>query len=205
MAEKGMTLEERMTPSERELYELWRGRIGETWVPGSVQETLYNKGWVNFSGFNKEACWTLVTRWAIATEDFNPLWFDEEYARKSKWGGIIAPPSYLIAIDDGLEFSSLLVEELMFTPPTWVPSEPCPWNTHKYPNFVRTVTTGFEFEFFEPVRPGDIIDTTVKLADVYWKQGKQQRLLFMEDEVTYTNQKGQLVAKGRGGWVLVFK
>ena len=26
--------------------------------------------------------------------DMNPLWRDEEYAKKTRWGGIIAPPAF---------------------------------------------------------------------------------------------------------------
>ncbi|MBI4304305.1 MAG: MaoC family dehydratase N-terminal domain-containing protein, partial [Chloroflexi bacterium] len=41
-----------------------------------------------------------VERWAIdryleATGDANPLWRDQEYARKSRWGGVIAPPTFV--------------------------------------------------------------------------------------------------------------
>ena len=35
--------------------------------------------------------------WGIG--DDNPLWLDEEYAKKSRWGDIIAPPTFLYAVD----------------------------------------------------------------------------------------------------------
>lgn len=35
-----------------------------------------------------------ITRFAHGIGDLNPLWLDEEYARKSRWGTIIAPPTF---------------------------------------------------------------------------------------------------------------
>ncbi|MFC2034429.1 MaoC family dehydratase N-terminal domain-containing protein [Chloroflexota bacterium] len=35
-----------------------------------------------------------VRRYAQATEDPNPLYYDLEYARNSKYGGIISPPGF---------------------------------------------------------------------------------------------------------------
>ncbi len=34
----------------------------------------------------------MIRHWCEAMEDGNPLYSDEEYAKKSKYGGIIAPP-----------------------------------------------------------------------------------------------------------------
>jgi acyl dehydratase len=47
---------------------------------------------------------TEVTRdslrhWALGIGDDNPLWLDEEYARGTRWGGIVAPGSFLYAFD----------------------------------------------------------------------------------------------------------
>ena len=44
-----------------------------------------------------------VTGWGIrrfleATTDENPLWQDEQYAKNTRWGGIIAPPVLLEAL-----------------------------------------------------------------------------------------------------------
>jgi len=204
MTEKSTTLEERMTPAEREYYERWKGRIGEVFIAPSFQERVSKAvGFPNLFGLSKELCWELVQRWIIATEDLNPLWFDEEYARKSKWGGTIVPPLYVLLLDDGMWVCGFTVQELMV--PDRKPDEMMPWDKDKYPKFVRGWSTHIDYEFFEPMRLGDKIETTVKLSDVYWKQGKQYRLLFFVAEITYLNQKGQLLARGQSGWGYAFK
>jgi acyl dehydratase len=40
-----------------------------------------------------------IRHWAHGIGDDNPLWLDEEYARKTSYGGIIAPPTILYACD----------------------------------------------------------------------------------------------------------
>jgi len=204
MAEKDTTLEERMSPEERELYERWKGKIGEVWVPPSLKERLYTKrGEPLLYGLSREVCWELVQRWILATEDLNPLWLDEECAKKSKWGGIIVPPLYLLLVDDGMEISEEM--DLEIWKPGTADLEPSTERSDNFPSLARGWSTHTEFEFFEPLRLGDRVETTVKLADVYWKQGRQYRLLFFEAEITYTNQKGQLVANGRSGWAFGFE
>ncbi len=39
-----------------------------------------------------------VRRFADAVGDLNPLYWDEDYARKSKYGAIIAPPGFLSSL-----------------------------------------------------------------------------------------------------------
>src|SRR5437764_53081 len=39
---------------------------------------------------------SLVDHWLEVYEDANPLYWDDEYARQSEWGGIVAPPGMLL-------------------------------------------------------------------------------------------------------------
>ena len=57
---------------------------------------------------------------------------------------------------------------------------------------------GNRFEYFEPVRVGDRITATGRVADVYQKSGSSGDLLFIVFETDYTNQRGTLVARLRG-------
>jgi hypothetical protein len=60
----------------------------------------------------------------------------------------------------------------------------------------RTVAGGGDWEFYLPVKVGDVITCTSKLADIYERQGKAGKLLFIVTETTVTNHRGDLAAKG---------
>ena len=57
---------------------------------------------------------------------------------------------------------------------------------------------GNRFEYFEPVRVGDQVTATGKVADVYEKTGASGSLLFIIFETDYVNQHGRTVARLRG-------
>lgn len=121
-----------------------------------------------------------IRRFAEAVGDLNPLWQDEAYARKSRYGSIIAPPMFLQ--DEGKnKFADRLIEI------------PLP-----LPGFLNG---GVEIEFYQPMKPGDIITTRAKLVDLYEKQGKTGKLIFMVVEVTFTNQRGELVSISRNTFI----
>ena len=61
-----------------------RGRIGV-----KIERTL--RPWV--SEATRDAIW----HYAQGIGDDNPLWSDEAYARGTRWGGLLAPPSFLFA------------------------------------------------------------------------------------------------------------
>ena len=56
---------------------------------------------------------------------------------------------------------------------------------------------GNRFEYFAPVKVGDRIIATGRIADVYEKEGSSGNLLFIIFETDYMNQDGQLVARLR--------
>ena len=57
---------------------------------------------------------------------------------------------------------------------------------------------GNRFEYFGPVKIGDEITATGRVADVYEKEGTTGNLLFIIFETEYKNQRGELVARLRG-------
>ena len=121
-----------------------------------------------------------IRRFAEAVGDPNPLWQHEAYARKSRYGTIISPPMFLQ--DEGKnKFADRLME--IISP------------GHGFLN------GGVEIEYYKPMVPGDVITTRAKLADLYEKQGKTRKLLFMVVEVTFTNQRGELVVRSRNTFI----
>jgi N-terminal half of MaoC dehydratase len=57
---------------------------------------------------------------------------------------------------------------------------------------------GNRFEYLEPVKVGDRITATGRVADVYEKTGSSGNLLFIIFETEYVNQVGRTVARLRG-------
>ena len=127
-----------------------------------------------------------VSMWAIrrfieATTDDNPLWRDEKYAKKTRWGGIIAPPALLHVFDPSnrafrqLPDLSHMATTLPFEPP-----------------FPRTFQAFNEFQFFMPLRPGDMVTSTARIGDVYEREGKSGRMVFIRMDNEHRNQRNEL-------------
>ena len=57
---------------------------------------------------------------------------------------------------------------------------------------------GNRFEYFVPVKIGDEITASGRVAEVYEKEGSSGNLLFIIFESDYKNQRGELVARLRG-------
>jgi acyl dehydratase len=121
-----------------------------------------------------------IRRFAEAVGDPNPLWQDEAYARKSRYGSIIAPPMFLQ--DEGKnKFADRLIE--------------IPLPVKGFLN------GGVEIDYYQPMKPGDVITTQARLVDVYEKEGKAGKLVFMIMEVTFKNQRKELVCRSRNTFI----
>jgi acyl dehydratase len=110
-----------------------------------------------------------------AVSDLNPLYVDEEYAKKSKYKGVITPPTYAVVYSMPAMVKLFIDPDLMggLTGPR--------------------IHGEQEFEFFKPVRIGDKISTEPKLLSTY----KKRNLNFFEIGATSKNQDGEIVSKGK--------
>jgi hydroxyacyl-ACP dehydratase HTD2-like protein with hotdog domain len=63
--------------------------------------------------------------------------------------------------------------------------------------FPRILDGGIEYEFYLPVRAGDILVASVMIEDIAEKEGKSGRMLVCQFQTTYLNQNGDLAAKSR--------
>jgi 3-hydroxybutyryl-CoA dehydratase len=112
-------------------------------------------------------------RFARAIGDLNPLYFDEEVARKSVYRGLIAPPSIHIL----LMFACTPADDWMRSP--------------------GTINAGQSWFYNLPIRPGDTIHMTGRALDRFIKK---DRLFAIHDNI-FTNQHGEVVCTGRG-WTI---
>ena len=114
-----------------------------------------------------------IKRFAEAIGDTNPLYHDEVQARKSRYGSVVAPPTFYRSLGG-------LTLNLPFAVP-----------------LTRVLDGGTVWEYFEPVRPGDAITASAKIADLSQRSGRMGTMLFIFYETAYKNQLGQLTAKSR--------
>lgn len=117
-----------------------------------------------------------IRKFCIAVGDTNPLYLDEEYAKKTKYGGIIAPLGF---------FGSAVSSGAFGQQPYEV-------------SLKRVLNGGTEYEYIKPVRPGDTIISTRKITDFQERDGRLGRTLYTSSETVYRNQRGEVVAYGRG-------
>ena len=111
-----------------------------------------------------------IIRFAESIEDPNPLWNDENAARKSRYGGLIASPTFL---------RSMRPER---------PQIPFPIP------FTRLLDGGIQWEYFEPVRPGDRITAIARIENLSPRSGRLGPMLFVVNSISYTNQFREVVA-----------
>ena len=122
----------------------------------------------------------VVKRFVEAVEDPNPLWQDEEYAKKSRFGGLVAPPNLLCTVLLGAGVGRVELK----TP------------------YTRGVAGGDELELFQPIMVGDVITARAKLVDIYERAGRDGlRRVYIIVETTFKNQRGEVVAKDRASGI----
>lgn len=115
-----------------------------------------------------------IRRNAYSVADYNPLFSDPEYAKNTRYGGVIAAPYYPYMIDDTV--SACI--------PLRIPG-------------TTIVYTGTDWSWFAPIRPGDVITTRRKFlrADAH-HSSYSGNIAFLFGETTYTNQRDEVVAVG---------
>lgn len=117
--------------------------------------------------------------------DPDPLYWDENYAKTTKHGEIVAPPTFyggatsLNNVTAGDSRTVLSIDISM--PPGWT-----------------GLNAGDDFQLFAPIKPGDTLTCREEVVDAYEKQGRSGHLIFVTREKTFTNQHGQVVLVRRG-------
>jgi hypothetical protein len=65
----------------------------------------------------------------------------------------------------------------------------------------RLLNGSSELEYIKPIKAGDVISVTAKLTRLRQVQGASGPTLFMFTEMTYTNQAGEVVIKGKNTYI----
>ena len=126
-----------------------------------------------------------IREYVAAIDDWDPIYVDEEAAKESPYGGIIAPPLFHGAVTRPVLAETDLQEDGQYKG-FGVPG------IHG-----RTLAGESETELFNPIRVGDVITEREKVVDIQEKQGRSGKLILVMSESTWTNQRGEMVARGR--------
>lgn len=124
---------------------------------------------INIEQWNYEASRDVIRHYAWGIGDNNPLYCDPAYAAKTRWGGIIAPPTFFFSIFDAVVAPGL-------------------------PD-IQWYYSGADWTFHQPARRNDEITAHARYADALEVSGKRvARMLVQTGEVKYVNQRGETVA-----------
>jgi len=145
-----------------------RGEIMLPPPPHAIMDDEYTRG-IN----NKLVTEDLIRHYADAIGDPNPLWRDPTYAAGTRWGGIIAPPTYESCIAYGSSFGGRL----------------------RVPGIAR-LAAGNKHEYFKPIRPGDTFSIYDKYGGFEEKhvEGKPYRMFVESVPRYFINQRDEVVA-----------
>jgi len=137
-----------------------------------------------------------VRRFFQATVDHKPLYWDEEKARQSRYGGTIAPPAFAVhafrrppeetadPLDVGLDPDFDGISRALR------PGLP------KIPVALPGVLNGgYEYELFSYARVGERIKCRSSYRDVYQREGKAGPIVFIVIEDEYATTDGRPLLK----------
>jgi acyl dehydratase len=118
-----------------------------------------------------------IREFAHAIKDDDPVYFDEDHARREA-GGIMPPVTFLQTAQHWDKDGG---------------SRP------RLPFDLKRVLHGEqEYEFLKPIYAGDVLTAVSRIVDVYEKPGKRGGSMnFAVTETEYRNQGGELVVRAR--------
>lgn len=122
--------------------------------------------------YNTEATRDTIRHFVDGIGDDNPLWRDETYARKTRYGRIIAPPLFIYSV-------------------AWAGAARGLPGVHGF-------YSGSDFEFLRPIYLGDSITCEARAGELVEKPSKYAgRAVIQYTYVIYRNQSGEVIAKTR--------
>lgn len=112
-------------------------------------------------------------QFAKALGDLNPLYVDEDAARESPFGSLLAPPTFPVTLAAGNMDPDLFFELGL--------------------NFASIVHGEQEFEYLRPLKVGEKVTLKGRVADITEKEGRRGVLDVVVLETTGYDQKGEKI------------
>jgi acyl dehydratase len=108
-----------------------------------------------------------LQRFVEAIGETNPIYFDEEYAKSTRYGSIIAPPTFCRTLNFGAIPGFLMPRE-------------------------GVIHGEQSFTYYKPLKPGDVVYCRSRLADIQEKEGRSGRMIFVITEQEGRDGNGEL-------------
>jgi acyl dehydratase len=131
---------------------------------------------------------TDIQKYAHATGETDPIYFDDAAAREAGYADIVAPPFFPYVIR---MHAAHVAGRDQLEPDGSASADVPPLPT------TRAMAGETNIELGEPVVAGDTITVAKRIVDMYEKEGRSGALVFVTQEFTFTNQRGELVARER--------
>lgn len=127
-------------------------------------------------------------RFAIASDDLNPLYLDDAAARAAGYACTLVPPVFLAwALSPARPVGEVREDGLYRG------------NGRRIAlNVKRVMFGGEDWEFLEPVLAGDTITSETRLRSLEEKSGGSGPFVLQMTETVYSNQHGRTVARATG-------
>jgi len=126
-----------------------------------------------------------IRYFALAMGDPNPLYVDDDYARKAGYPSVIAPPTLICETS---QYAHQAPNADGYIGHEW--HLPVPAS--------RLIRAGNEYEFMRPVLPGDRISVTWTLEDIAERSSSRGGTqLFVTSAARYRDAEGKIVAINR--------
>jgi len=116
-----------------------------------------------------------IRKFADAIGDPDPLYRDEEYARRTRFGGIIAPATFVAAFTAG-HFPEIVDGTLPFA---------------------RMLHSEDACTCWRSMRPGDVITAFARYAGAFARQGSRGPMVFQQADLILQDPAAQRVAEVR--------
>jgi acyl dehydratase len=131
---------------------------------------------IEHSTNNEEATRLAIKKFADGIGDPNPLWSDADYARKTRFGSIVAPPSWVWSVFAGIQFG---------------------WRG------LGGFHSSTDVEFYRPVLLNDKITPEARFIGFDGPKASDfaEKVVINNKEARYTNQRNELIARSK--WTVV--
>ncbi|MDP3135524.1 MAG: MaoC family dehydratase N-terminal domain-containing protein [Burkholderiaceae bacterium] len=138
---------------------------------------------------NYEVTWDGSRHFAFGYGDDNPLWCDPEYAKKTRWGGLIAPPNFLYTMGDPVIPNHTPEEKALLKGDPLIG--------------LGSYQSQMEFEWWRPLKQGDRLKKHAALVGVRVNENSKfsGRSVAEIHGYIYRTQNNELHAIRRGTWV----